>query len=478
MSEISGYVLIHSKNESTFKEMCKEFKEGCELEINEDTYSITKVNSEGILDICIYTSEYSDTTNICKYIRKKYKPDILISSFDEEAFIQQKKSTNKKAFASLAQIKPKIGFYLNIEYEKYKEAFELLDSGDVSLTDTFVGIPNYERCFFGNYAPLMEFAVERGYHNLICHYDEDFPYDDEGVHVLHRLIKCGDLNLLKKALKLGANPEGKDGDKNTLLHIIPWRSFSHEIDLDFIELVNELKIYGANFNAKNYSSLSPIFSLANTAVEFSESYNQEIGNMVQVYILNGSSVEGYDDSGAGLLSYFNKHSRVQELLLKENPRLPPYSEDFNTHAYILKRAHIHPNKLPHEYDEYFTMCIKLEFIDFMFDKERVDLLKELTTYQLYRILDAMILSPKASTVIEGLLMHALPILIEYDHYTNDEVLLENCSSLDVAEYYKKHDIVDLYNTLKGQKYKKIKLANPRIGSEFFDYKIEDSQVCV
>lgn len=451
MSEISGYVLIHSEDDKTFNDMVKEFEKENSIDIDGDEYQVWDVKSDRVIDLYLYTSEYADTDKLSKYIQKKYKPNILISSFDTKAFINGKKVARKKAFTALSELSPQIGFYLNIEYENYKKAYEILCDNEIPLTDKVAGVPHFERCFFGEYAPLLEYAVDRGYHDHYCQYDANFPFDEDGVHCLHRVIRTSNLDLVKKALALGASANEVDGDKCTLLHYIGWLAFDDDLNFDALEMIRLLADYDADFNAKDWAGSTPILSLFSHVEDKIEDNQETIAAILDAFIEHGASVEVYDKSGAGLLTYYSNYKDIQSKFLKVKPDLQPFIDEFDIDSYIKKRAHIHSRKLPRDYDTYFKKCIELDFIDFMFEDIQVDILKSLKIEQIYNILMVIPSSKNAVKIIKGLSDNDLPIFIEQ----NIEDGAAEMQHIDIFNYEDNSELVDLFHELCSKPHKRL-----------------------
>jgi len=453
MSEIEGYVLAHSNNDKTFEDMISEFKKNQILELNDDKYQVWDVKTDSIIDIYFYTSEYADTTLLSKYIIDKYEPDILISSFDNKAFIDGKKVDRKKAFSALSKLSPKIGFYLNVEYGKYKEAFKIINENEIDLTDKISGVPNFERCFFGDYSPLMEYAIDRGYHDHYCQYDEKFPFDKDGVHILHRIVQSSSLDLIEKVLNLGASPNGINGDNESLLHNIAWYAFNDEFTLDAIELINMLAKYGADFNAKDWEGKTPILSIFSEIEDKLDEDHEKIVAIIDLFIKHGASVDIFDKSGAGLLTYSSGHDDIQSIFLKVNPNLEYHTDNFDINSYVKDRAYIRDRNLPRDYDGYFCKCIELDFIDFMLKEEQISIIKSLDINQLTNILMKVVDSKSALNILTSFIENDIPVFIEQ----NIEGSAEEDQDVQRFNYPKNIELVRFYEDIKDRKYNKIVL---------------------
>lgn len=197
-------------------------------------------------------------------------PNIYISSFGKEAYLGSKSVSQEKAFRAVESISPQAKFYLLMEKEKYKKALAMLVKGRVNLSDRVAGIPMFEYCFYGDYAPLMEYAVDSGYHNHYCRYSQYsscYYVADKGSHVLHRVIKTSNLELVEKVLTLGGDPNGSCySSDNTLLHNIGWFEYCHDYSLNSLELLKMLCEAGADVNRPKYRGDTPILAFAENVV--------------------------------------------------------------------------------------------------------------------------------------------------------------------------------------------------------------------
>jgi len=459
MSEIEGYVLAHCSDEKAHNEMIKEFKKDNILTLKDDSYQVWDIKSDSIVDLYFYTSEYADTAQLSKYILKKYSPNILISSFDKKGFIDGKKVDRKKAFSALSTLSPSIGFYLNVEYRKYKEACDILEHSSIDITHKVAGVPNAERCFFGDYAPLMAYAVDNGYHDHYCQYDEIFPFNEKGVHVLHRLVKTSDIALVKKALVLGASPNGLNGDNESILHSVGEFAFNDYYDLNVFEVISLLASFDADFNLKNWRGDTPILSIYHVVVGEINDYREEIVSLMEALISNGAEIDVFDQSGAGLLTYYSGVIEVESMLLAIKPDLKPFNEHFDTDSYIRKQASIYDGNLPDKYDEYFCHCIEFGFVDFMFDEERVSILQSLTIGQLWNILFKIPSSNNAIKILKAFIDHNLPIFIEQ----NIEEGAEEMQCITIFDYKINTEVVSFYNQVREQPHKIIVANYSKMG---------------
>ena len=453
MSEIEGYVLVHSVDEKAFNAMVNEFKQGSAIELDDFSYDVNSARVDnGILDLYFYTSEYADTEKLSHYFLEKYSPNILISSFDKNAFIDLEKVDHKKAFTALSNLSSQLAFYLNIEHGNYEDAYKIISEGNVSLTDISFGVPNLERCFFGDHVFLMEYAVDRGYHDHYCKSSALFPFLEDGVHVLHRLVSTGNLVLIEKALRLGADVNGVNGDEQTLLHLIGAYALSDELDFNVLDLINLLAAYGANFNAKDYDGITPILYLYSEFEDSLEENKTLLIDIIEMFIKHGASVDVFDSSGVGLLSYYSEVDEVTSILLQVSPQLKPLNEDFNIDSYIMERAYLNENDLPHDYHEYFCKCIELGFIDFLLDEEQISIVKSLSCKQLEIILIYVTSSPYVVQILQGFKSNNLPIVVEQ----NIEEAAEEIQYIEeMFDYQNNKELVSFYNQMKKQTYKKL-----------------------
>ena len=237
MSEIEGYIVIHTQDADTRERLVKAFERGTTLELGESTYRVWEVVADDALDLHFYTNEHANTAELSRYILETFAPEILISTFEGRGYLGNEKVSYRRAFEELARESPRADFHFRIEHGDDAGALELLEGGAVSLEDRFAGVPFYEKAFFGDHRALMEYALEAGYHDHSCQYDPTFPFDEKGVHVLHRLVRCSDLTLIERALKSGANANGVNRAEETLLHQVGHFSWSDEFDFDPLDLM-------------------------------------------------------------------------------------------------------------------------------------------------------------------------------------------------------------------------------------------------
>ncbi|WP_137226817.1 ankyrin repeat domain-containing protein [Shewanella sp. MEBiC00475] len=456
MSEIDGCLLIHSKNKLIQKAICDEFSLNAVIEVEDDEYSICTVMDKELLDIHIYTSEYSDTENICKYILNKYKPDILISTFDNTGFVQQKKVTKKKAFSIIEKISPQVSFYLNISYGNYKSALKILESSNLDLKDKFAGVPNVERCFWGDYSPLMEYAIDKGFHNYSCQYTHNLCFHEEGEHAIHRIVTTSDLKLLEKVLRLGASPDSRDLDQNTLLHSLSWY-MSDECDFESLEIINILTEYGADFEAINWDGHTPLlafaFSIADSQEEdeWEDCDRDKASEIVKILIENGASLNVYGKSGGGVLTYLSNYPDITKFITEIKPDLPRFTDFFDVKSYVLERSYMHCSDLPEEYEQFFCDCIKFGFTDYVIELHQIEILQSLNASEICGILHKTFNSPDSIKILTSFSNNKLPIFI-------DQIIepgAEKYQSIDVFNYESIQLLLDFYNTVELKEHFKV-----------------------
>jgi hypothetical protein len=469
MSEVEGYVTAYIKNSKKFESLVKEFEKGNSIHIGENRFDVFSARFDRVVDIHIYSNEACDLNSLDKYLLEKYDLEILVSALSHKSYVNGQSVNSKKAYKKLGEVDHNIDFYLQIELSNLDKAFALLRDDKVSLEDEFMGIPNYERCFFEENSNLMSFAVDRGFHNHYCLYDKNFikPDTDGGTHVLHRIAKCGDINLIRKALCLGANPNGKNGDKRTLLHEVGYLSFSGQFNIFPIELIQLLAEYGADFNGKDWEGKTPLFTLLDEACDdvLEDDNYKLLAKCVSLFIENGAEIEGFDSTGAGLLLYYNHIPDILNILKSKNSKLTPHSKDFNFEDYICAKHYIYDreNKVVDIYKHY----ISDGFPELLFTQEVVEKINFLTPDQLSKLLVLVVESDHALKIITEWNKHKIPIFSEYDKYF-DRATYEDHKGFDtikIAEHLNKDDVV---NFLSCANYRSINYRSKMIdGSHYY-----------
>lgn len=481
MSEVMGYVLAYFKNDRVKSDYCKEFQNSEEITIKEQSFHISRVKVTDIVDFEVTTSEYGDESALGNYIRQKYDVDVFISSFEDEAFIGAKSVSREKALKKIAAVSPAVEFYLYMEQCKYKKAHAMLVDGKIQLTDRVAGIPVYEYCFYGTYAPLMEHAIDNGYHNHRCVYKEHFSGQcyEQGTHVLHRVLSTSNIDLVKKTLAMGGDPNGWDeGSEVAVLHNIGWYQYCDDYKFDTVELLTLFCEAGADVNKLNGDGETPLQAFVTWVISHqkNEVERKYIFEVVSKFIDFGAKVDVFDELGVGLLGSLKNVEGMKALLTSRCPGLKSYAEGFDCHQYILSQyRNLSGLDDPVQDVDYFLGCFLLGFIDFAFEEDRLRVLKKFSAHQYFKLIDALMKNPEAVTALT--LMHeaGLPVFIFYDHYKDwddsSSKVISNCNSVDVAKYHERNDIVEFYKSIEGSEYPKIKISDQRIGMPEYDYKI-------
>lgn len=329
MSEKTGYLIIYSKKELGL--LVKSFNEKTELDIDGDRYEINPYIFQNFISLDVYTSEYSNIENLKKYVYKKYEPDILISSFDDKAYLRtltgKKIVKSSNAYKKLAEISPLVDFYVSVSLNNnYKHALKLLEENRISLNDIFLEVPIAERCLSSYSYDLMLFAIEHGFHNHVCKWVTPFGDLEKGEHVLHRLITLHDLGVIRRALELGADPNGEDEEGKSLLHRIGNLAFFDEKPDLAIGLIDLLHEYGADFNKMNDEGNSIFFGVKEEydfKIEEEEEEKKVLYNSEQIlfmiikkFLFFGGSVASANSDEIPILEYYKDISEVYNLLLK------------------------------------------------------------------------------------------------------------------------------------------------------------------